>query len=294
MKDRSDLTFEAGPVTFVVRHEQWDANIHSHADQGVIILVQGEADGRTTDLLQFNCFDVEKSYIYAPEGEARICRIDPIVDGNPIRWSCRQMRENLPRMLAAAGYGRIADKVNMRKVAKAIEALEPAARERAINGRLLVKHNRGTDIFEAGNLRFGLEMRDLGADGGLAIHVLTDLVGTPSDHYKEETEILAFDCFREQPHYHYGPRNKNHRVYWDKTIIRDPLEWTVENVFKAGKLKEMIVAAGYPGVAQDMDEGLVAELLPAIAKRAREMQPKVNAKKAKAKKPARAKLKAAA
>ena len=66
-------------------------------------------------------------------------------------------------------------------------------------------------------IRFGLEMRTLPDDGGLAIHVLSDLAGPPGAPYTEETEILAFDCFRELPHYHYGPRNKNHRIYWDKT-----------------------------------------------------------------------------
>ena len=85
--------------------------------------------------------------------------------------------------------------------------------------------------------------------------------------------ILAFDCFRELPHYHYGPRNKNHRIYWDKTVVPDPLEWTLD-LFKARKLGAMIEAAGYPGVAADLDEELVASLLPDLEARAREMQPK--------------------
>jgi hypothetical protein len=75
------------------------------------------------------------------------------------------------------------------------------------------------------------------------------------------------------PHYHYGPRYKNHRVYWDKTLIPDPLEWTL-GVFKARKLKPMIEAAGYPDVAAGLDEERIAELIPAIEAKAREMQPK--------------------
>ena len=59
-------------------------------------------------------------------------------------------------------------------------------------------------------------------------------------------------------------------------MIPDPLEWTLD-VLKAGKLKPMIDAAGYPGVAADLDEGLVASLLPALETRAREMQPKAGA-----------------
>ncbi|MCH9017948.1 MAG: hypothetical protein IIB89_09350, partial [Chloroflexi bacterium] len=56
--------FEAGPVTFIVRHELWDGNIQDHADQGVSIVVAGEVDGKETVLIRFNCFDIAKSYIY--------------------------------------------------------------------------------------------------------------------------------------------------------------------------------------------------------------------------------------
>ena len=31
---------EAGELFFAIWHEQWDANIHDHADQGVIIQVR--------------------------------------------------------------------------------------------------------------------------------------------------------------------------------------------------------------------------------------------------------------
>ncbi len=42
--------------------------------------------------------------------------------------------------------------------------------------RNTVKHNRGTGVFEAGNIRFGLENWKLGSgDGGVVIHVLEAL-----------------------------------------------------------------------------------------------------------------------
>jgi hypothetical protein len=267
------IRVDAGNVTFVVRQEQWDANIHSHADQGVVIWVESDISGKMTPLLRFNCFDIERSYIYAPEGKSKLCRMDPIIDGNPVRWSVKQLRAKLPEMLRAAKYDDVAAKLDRKLVAKKLDEVEAVARERFVNGRQTVKHNRGSDIFEAGNIRFGLEMRSLGNDGGLAIHVMTDLAGTPTDSYSEEAEVLAFDCFRLAPHYHYGPRYKNHRIYWDKTIVPDPLEWTL-GVLKAGKLKPMIEAAGYPDVAAGLDEDLIASLLPAIESKAREMQPK--------------------
>lgn len=264
-------TFTAGAVSFAVRHELWDGNIDDHSDQGVAILVTGQVEDKETTLLRFNCFDVERSYVYGPETVQKLCRMDPTVDGNPIGWSVKQLKHKLPAMLRAAGYEELAHQIDPQAVVDALPEVDATARSLFATGRNTVKHNRGSDIFEAGNFRFGLEMRkQVGGDGGLAIHVLADLAGTPGRTYAEETELLAFDCFREAPHYHYGPRNKNHRIFWDKTLVPDPLGWTLEQ-FKSGKLRDMIQQAGYPGVAADYDQGVVNALMPALEKRAREI-----------------------
>jgi hypothetical protein len=105
----------------------------------------------------------------------------------------------------------------------------------------------------------------------LAIHVLSDLSGNTGRVFTEETELLAFDCFRDDPHYHYGPRNKNHRIFWDKTLVPDPLGWCLDQ-FKTGKLKAMLERAGYPGVAADLDEDLLASVIPQVESRGREME----------------------
>jgi hypothetical protein len=263
--------FDAGAVSIVVQHELWDGNIQDHSDQGAVILVQGQVDGKETTLLRFNCFDLERSYVYGPEGVNKLQRMDPTVDGNPIGWSVKQIRTMLPEMLRASGYDDIAGQVNKPDVEKVLAEVDATARNLFATGRNTVKHNRGTDMFEAGNFRFGLEMRkQAGGDGGLAIHVLADLAGTPGRTYMEETEMLAFDCFREAPHYHYGPRNKNHRIFWDKVLVSDTLGWTLEQ-FKNGNLRSMIDRAGYPGVAADFDQGLVNSIMPALEQRAREM-----------------------
>ena len=68
--------FQAGDLTFIVQHELWDGNIQDHTDQGVAILITGEVDGKETTLLRFNCFDVERSYVYGPEGKNKLFRMD--------------------------------------------------------------------------------------------------------------------------------------------------------------------------------------------------------------------------
>ena len=269
MQQAARTKIEAGNVSFVIQHELWDGNLQDHSDQGVVILVEAN----DTTLLRFNCFDLEKSYVYGPESTNKLCRMDPVVDGNPIMWSVKQIRNNLPAMLKEAGYEDVASQVNMGQVESVLGEVESCARETYATGRNTVKHNRGHDIFEAGNIRFGLELRkQAGGDGGLAIHVLSDLAGTPGRTYTEETELLAFDCFRDAPHYHYGPRNKNHRIFWDRTLVPDTLEWTLDR-FKNKDLKDMIARAGYPGVAADIDQELIDSIMPSLEAKARELQP---------------------
>jgi hypothetical protein len=271
--------FTAGPLTFAVKHELWDGNIQDHADQGVVIAVMAEIAGKHTALLQFNCFDFEKSYIYGPENTelefagplTSLYRMDPIADGNPIGWTIKTLGTKLPKMLERAGYPQIAAATDLAEVASILPDLEACARELYATKRNTVKHNRGTHIFEAGNIRFGLEMRrQMSGDGGLAIHVMADIGGTPGKRYTEETELLAFDCFWDSAHYHYGPRNKNHRIYWDRTLVENPLAWTLEQ-FENGKLPAMIERAGYPGIAADLDIAKIAAVLPAMKKQALEM-----------------------
>ena len=283
--------FEVGPITFIARHELWDGNIQDHADQGVSIVVQGIVDGEETTLLRFNCFDVERSYIYGPENPdmkddgpmrlagqtqgaasmGKLYRMDPTADGNPIGWTIKTMKSKLPDMLERAGYPEIAKELDLEELMDTLPELEATARELFVSKRNVVKHNRGTDIFEAGNIRFGLEMRRLPVgDGGLAIHVLSDLGGTSEKSYVEETELMAFDLFWDGPHYHYGPRNKNHRIYWDRTLVQDYLGWVLDKI-EGKKLGAMIERAGYPGVAADLDQDMIDAVLPALTTKAREM-----------------------
>ena len=115
------------------------------------------------------------------------------------------------------------------------------------------------DKIEVGNLSLGLEFREPGGDRGLAIHVLSDIAG-------QEVELLAFDCFEKSPHYHYGPRNQDVRLYWDATTSGETLRWTLDQ-FKGGNLRPMIERAGYPSIASALDEKLVQRKLPEIKAR---------------------------
>ena len=246
----SDTIVEAGPITFDLSYRDI---LH---DQGVSIKVLGKMDGKEAELLRFDCFDQLPHYHYGPSGKNERYDLDKTTGGNSLGWALNQLRTNLVSMLERADAGEVAKEIKPAQLRKGLDKVEYITRTMANERRTTVTHNRGETIIEAGNVRFGLEYRDLGNDGGMAIHVLGDVAG-------QEIELLAFDCFRNQPHYHYGPRNKNIRLYWDKTAVPDTLAWTLSQ-FKSGKLGRMIERAGYPGIVAELDEELIKTTMPEL------------------------------
>jgi hypothetical protein len=252
--------FEAGAVTFALQYRAL------MPDQGVSLQVVSCVDGEEKELLRFDCFDQNPHYHYDPDNRNIRFNMDKTTAGNPVGFTLKQLRERLPEMLKTAGFEDVANKLDCGMVLSKLDQVEEAARYMALKQRRTVTHNRGDVVIEAGNIRFGLEFRELTADRGMAIHVLSDVGG-------QEIELLAFDCFEGGPHYHYGPRNQDVRIYWDKTIVPDTLEWTLGQ-FKGGKLPSMIERAGYPTIAAAMDRDLVATKLE------KEVMPKAMAMRA--------------
>jgi hypothetical protein len=239
--------FDAGTVTFALQYRAL------MPDQGVSIQVVGDVGGKETELLRFDCFDQRPHYHYDPDNKNERHDLDKTTAGNPVGWTLKQLRTRLPAMLAKAGFEEVAQHLDCDLVLKQLDQVEEAARYMAQTQRRTVTHNRGDVVIDAGNIKFGLEFRELRNDRGMAIHVLGDVAG-------QEVELLAFDCFENGPHYHYGPRNEDVRLYWDMTVVPDPLHWTLEQ-FKTGKLPAMLMRAGYPSIATALDTELIASKL---------------------------------
>ena len=263
--DKGNTVIEAGPVSIALQYRD---DIMS--DQGLCIQVYGEADGKDTEILRFDCFDQRPHYHYGPENLNIRLDMDKTTAGNPLGWTMSQIRSNLPDMVDRAGYSGLADGLRSHPVADdTLRQAEDVARKLAQEGRRTVTHmferQLEGDTFAAGNIRFGLEYRLLPQinSEGIAIHVVSDVAD-------QEVELLAFDCFESGPHYHYGPRNQDIRIYWDTTTSGNTLQWTLDQ-FKAGNLRNMINRAGYPSIATAVDENLVQSLLPDMEKRAWEL-----------------------
>ena len=259
--DKGSELFNAGCVDITLEYREL------MPDQGLCVQVFGEVDGQDVEILRFDCFDQMPHYHYGPANFNIRLNMDKTTVGNPFGWTMGHLRSKLPEMIRRSGYEALADAVAANPVSdEVLDAVETRGREMAVSKRRTVTHMfermLEDDVFTVGNLRIGLEYRLLPQinSEGLAIHVLSDVAD-------QNVELLAFDCFNSGPHYHYGPRNQDIRIYWDTTTSGDTLRWTLDQ-FYAGNMKKMIERAGYPTIANDVDEQLLQATLPTIEKRA--------------------------
>ena len=110
-------------------------------------------------------------------------------------------------------------------------------------------------VFRLGNIELRVDHRTLGGDGGPAVRVMAQVD-------QSTVPVLRFDCFREEPHYHYDPAGKDVRHDLEKNEVPDPIAWTLERL--EHNLADMIRTAGYPDAALGVDQGTVADALEEV------------------------------
>ncbi len=98
-------------------------------------------------------------------------------------------------------------------------------------------------------------------DRGVAIHVF-------GVRGKEQLEHLRFDCFDEDPHYHYVSwRDRtNEMIHIDPIADGDPLEWALARI--RTRLPQMLARAGAADVAARVDTAVVESILPRVTEAA--------------------------
>ena len=259
MKERGDTIIGEDAIKFGIEYRDL------LSDQGVCVHVLGDvSDDDEHELLRFDCFDHEPHYHYGPQKRNQRLMLDKTTEGDSLDWTLQQIRERLPEMIDRAGYPELAEAARDLDLDAAQDELAAQSRQLAVDGRRTVMHDRGDVILEAGPVRFGVEFRQLANDRGVAIHILGDVAG-------EERELLTFDCFERAPHYHYGPRAKNQRLYLDTTTVPDPLGWALD-LFKGGKLGSMLDRAGYGDHAARLNPSLIHSAVAELETVSRELE----------------------
>jgi hypothetical protein len=108
-------------------------------------------------------------------------------------------------------------------------------------------------VFPAGNVRFSVEHRSFGSDRGPAVRVFGEVDG-------KERQLLRFDCFENDPHYHYDPDGRNEQLHLSPEL--DTVSWAADHIER--NLAVMIRLAGYPELAAGLESDEVAAALPQV------------------------------
>jgi hypothetical protein len=100
-------------------------------------------------------------------------------------------------------------------------------------------------------------------DRGVSLHVF----GEPAPG-EPQVEFLRFDCFDEDPHYHYVSyaNQTNEMVHLDPHAHGDPLTWALDCV--RTRLPQLLERAGASALAARVEPRRLEEVLPRVAEAA--------------------------
>src|SRR5919204_1753442 len=101
-------------------------------------------------------------------------------------------------------------------------------------------------------------------DRGPSLRIYGDVEGKP-------VQLLRFDCFENQPHFHYDPEGKNNQLRMDKTKVSDPIAWSMD--YLRGNIASLVRIAGYSALAERLDEAALTAALPTVEKALRDSIP---------------------
>jgi len=244
------LTIGVSGLRFNVRY----SNVRT-GDRGPSLRIYGDVDGKGVQLLRFDCFEREPHFHYDPDGKNNLLRMDKANVDDPITWSMDYLRGNVASLVRIAGYSTLAEQVDDGMIAAALPTVEKALRDSI---------PREMASLQACGLCFEVAYRTTGNDRGPSLQVLGDVDG-------QRVQLLRFDCFDHEPHFHYDPDGKNNRIFLNPTRALDPITWSMD--YLRGNFASLVRIAGYGSVADRLDEVALAGILPGVEKALRDSVP---------------------
>jgi hypothetical protein len=243
------LTIGIGGLRFSVRYSK------TNTDRGPSLRIYGDVEGKPVQLLRFDCFEQGPHFHYDPDGKNNQLRMDKTNVSDPIKWSMDYLRGNVTSLVRLAGYSSLAEQLDEEALTAALPTVEKALRDSI---------PAGMPRLEASGLRFAVEYRNTRTDRGPSLQVLGDVEGKP-------VQLLRFDCFEHEPHFHYDPDGKNNRIFLNKARASDPIAWTVD--YLQGNVSTLVRIAGYGELADRLDETALTAAMPGVEKALRDSVP---------------------
>ena len=244
------MTIGVGELRFNVRYSR------TAADRGPSLRIYGDVEGKPVQLLRFDCFEQGPHFHYDPEGKNNQLRMDKTKVTDPIAWSMDYLRGNVKSLVRIAGYSALADQLDEAVLCAALPTVEKALRDSVPTE---------TPGLEASGLRFKVDYRNTAHDRGPSLQILGDVDG-------KSVQLLRFDCFEHEPHFHYDPTGKNNRIFLNKARVSDPIAWTVD--YLRGNVASLVRIAGYGSLADRLDEAALTAALPGVEQALRDSVPR--------------------
>ena len=246
------LTIGVGELRFNVRYSNTRTG-----DRGPSLRIYGDVEGKPVQLLRFDCFEGQPHFHYDPEGKNNQLRMDKANVSDPIAWSMDYLRGNITSLVRIAGYSTLAEQLDEAVLSAVLPTVEKALRDSvpaAMPGKL-----------EASGLCFEVDYRNTAHDRGPSLQVLGEVDC-------KRVQLLRFDCFEHEPHFHYDPTGKNNRIFMNTTRVSDPIAWSMD--YLRGNFASQIRIAGYGKLADRLDEAALAGVLPGVEKALRDSVPR--------------------
>jgi hypothetical protein len=226
------------------------------ADRGPSLRIYGDVEGKSVQLLRFDCFDIQPHFHYDPEGKNNQLRMDTTKVSDPIAWSMDYLRGNVASLVRVAGYSALAEQLDEGVLCAALPTIEKALRESI---------PAAPSKLEASGLCFAVDYRTTKTDRGPSLRVLGEVDGST-------VQLLRFDCFEHEPHFHYDPQGKNNRIFLNTPRVTDPIAWSMD--YLRGNITSLVRIAGYGSLADRLDEGALTAVLPGVEQALRTSMPR--------------------
>jgi hypothetical protein len=228
---------------------------HGNTDRGPSLRIYGDVEDKPVQLLRFDCFEHEPHFHYDPDGKNNQLRMDKMRVSDPITWTMDYLCGNITSLIRIAGYSALAEQLDEAALMTALPTVEKALRDSI---------PADTPNLEASGLRFEVEYRNTTTDRGPSLQIQGDVDGKP-------VQLLRFDCFDHEPHFHYDPDGKDNRIFMNQTRMLDPVAWTMD--YLRGNITSLVRIAGYSALADRLDEAALTAALPGVEKAMRDSVP---------------------
>jgi hypothetical protein len=244
------MTIGVGGLRFNVRYSK-TAN-----DRGPSLRIYGDVEDKSVQLLRFDCFDQTPHFHYDPDGKNNQLRMDKSKVSDPIAWTMDYLCGNITSLVRVAGYGALANQLDEGQLCATLPTVEKALRD-----SIPVEASG----MEASGLRFAVDYRSTRTDRGPSLQVLGDVDG-------KSVQLLRFDCFEHEPHFHYDPDGKNNRIFLNKARATDPIAWSID--YLRGNFTSLVRIAGYGPLAERLNEEALTAALPGVEMALRDSVPR--------------------